>query len=227
MSMKTAMAMVILLLFQAEARAAGGSPKPIPSSPRAESPRLTPQQEAAARYNGALKRLEKAARLEKEAAATPDAKKRAALVEKARKEYDRAIKDLNFAIGKDPDLFQAHGSLGYALRKTGDYAASLAAYDRALSLSPTYAPAIEYRAEACLGLNRLEEVKTAYMTLFNADRPRADELSAAMKKWVEVRRPEPAGLTPEAIEEFARWVAQREEIAGRTGALSPAKDDRW
>jgi tetratricopeptide (TPR) repeat protein len=222
-----AVTMTILALVRGEAQAAGGSPKPIPSSPRAESPRLTPQQEAAASYNSGLKHLEKAGKHEKAAAAAPDAKKRAALEQKARKEYDRAIKDLRFAIGKDPELFQAHGSLGYALRKIGDYPASLAAYDHALSLSPSYAPAIEYRAEACLGLGRLEEAKAAYMTLFNTDRPRADELAAAMKAWVEDRRQNPAGLSPSAIEEFARWVAQREEIAGRTGALLPAKDDRW
>ncbi|MBI4169778.1 MAG: tetratricopeptide repeat protein [Acidobacteria bacterium] len=223
---KTAAAMVVFGLFRGMAEAAGSSPKEIPEAPERASV-MTPPQQAAQRYNSGLKRLEKAAKLERDLQAVADLKKRAALGEKVRKEYEKAIEDFLFATGKDPNLYQAHGSLGYAYRKTGDYPAALKAYDRALELDASYAPAIEYRAEACLGLNRLEEVKEAYMKLFSSDRPRADELASAMKTWVEAHRREPAGLSPETIEEFAKWVAQREEIAGRTGALVPTKDDRW
>lgn len=223
---KTAMAVAILALFHGAAEAAGGSPQPVPEA-REGAARLSPQQMAAAKYNSGLKHIEKADKAQKEAAAAADPKKRATLEKKARQAYEKAIRDLQFATAKDPGLFQAHGSLGYAYRKTGDHPAALEAYDRSLTLEPSYAPAIEYRAEACLGLNRLEEAKAAYMKLFNSDRPRADELASAMKKWLEDRRREPAGLSPETIEEFAKWVAQREEIAGRTGALVPRKDDRW
>jgi tetratricopeptide (TPR) repeat protein len=124
-------------------------------------------------------------------------------------------------------MFQAHGGLGYVHRKLGDHAAALEAYDRALELEPNYTPAIEYRAEAYLGLNRLEEAKSAYMTLFNADRARADELAAAMRAWLEKRRQDAAGLGPETIEDFATWLSQREEIAQRTRALLQAEDPRW
>jgi tetratricopeptide (TPR) repeat protein len=223
---QTVVAAAILALAHGSAGAAGGSPQPIPEAQEGIA-RLSPQQMAAAKYNSGLKHIEKADELRKEAMAAADPKKRATLEEKARKEYGKAIRDLRFATEKDPGLFQAHGSLGYAHRRNGDHPAALEAYDRSLALEPSYAPAIEYRAEACLGLNRLEEAKTAYMQLFNADRPRADELASAMKVWVETRRKEPAGLSPETIEEFAKWVAQREEIAGRTGALVPRKDDRW
>lgn len=223
---RIAAAVMALVLFWGAAEAAGGSPKPIPEAPE-ETSRQSPQQEAAARYNSGLKHIDKAAQLQKEAEAAADPKKRATLEAKARKEYEKAIQDLRFATNKDPGLFQAHGSLGYAYRKSGNYPAALESYDRSLALEPSYSPAIEYRAEACLGLNRLEEAKAAYMELFNSDRSRADELASAMKKWLEDRRREPAGLSPETIEEFAKWVAQREEIAGRTGALVPRKDDRW
>jgi tetratricopeptide (TPR) repeat protein len=219
-------AVAILALVHGAAGAAGGSPQPIPEAQEGAA-RLSPQQMAAAKYNSGLKHIEKADELRTEAMAAADPKKRATLEGKARKEYEKAIHDLRFATEKDPGLFQAHGSLGYAHRRTGDYPAALAAYDHSLALEPSYAPAIEYRAEACLGLDRLEEAKAAYMMLFNTDRPRADELASAMKTWVETRRREPAGLSPETIEEFATWVAQRAEIAGRTGALVPRTDDHW
>ena len=64
----------------------------------------------------------------------------------------------------------------------------MAAYNQALEIQPDYAEAIEYRAEAFLGLNRLDEVKEAYMQLFREDRERADELMSAMQQWVDQRQ---------------------------------------
>ena len=53
--------------------------------------------------------------------------------------------------------------------------------DRALELAPDYGEAIEYRAEAYLGLDRIDDAKKAYMQLFNLDRALADELMEAMR----------------------------------------------
>ncbi len=137
------------------------------------------------------------------------------------------MKEFLAATDRNPAMFQAHGGLGYVYRRTGDFAAALKAYDRALELEPKYTPAIEYRAEAYLGVNRLDDAKTAYMTLFNADRARADELAAAMQSWLQKRRQDAAGLAPETIEDFAKWLSQREEIAGQTSALIQPQDPRW
>ena len=68
------------------------------------------------------------------------------------------FKPFQAAVKKNPALFQAWGSLGYAYRKVGNYPASLEAYGKALEIEPNYTPAIEYRAEAYLALNRLDEV---------------------------------------------------------------------
>ena len=87
--------------------------------------------------------------------------------------------------------------------------------------------AIEYRAEAYLGLNRLDEVKSAYITLFSADRPRADELTAAMEKWVETRKADSGGVDPAAIEEFGKWVAERKQLASQTSSLRDPNASRW
>ena len=124
-------------------------------------------------------------------------------------------------------MFQAWGSLGYAFRKTGNTPAALEAYDKALALEKSYAPAIEYRAEAYLGLNRLEEVKSAYMTLFNTDRARANELALAMQKWLEKRQTDPTGVDPAALEDFGKWVAERRQLASQTSAITDPNGPRW
>jgi len=226
----SAVAVVAFVLIHGAALASGGSAMPAPTSPRMapSAPRLTPEQEAAQRYNDGLKHKDKADALASEAEAeASNAKKRAKLEASARKEYEKAMKEFLGATDRNPAMFQAHGGLGYVYRKTGDFAAALKAYDRALELEPKYTPAIEYRAEAYLGVNRVDEAKTAYMALFNSDRARADELAAAMKSWLQRRRQDAAGLAPETIEDFAKWLSQREEIAGQTSALIQPHGSRW
>jgi len=91
---------------------------------------------------------------------------------------------------------------------------------RALALSPDYTPALEYRAEAYLGLNRLDDAKAAYTDLFSGDRPRADALLIAMKSYVASRQTDAAGLDPAQLDTFAKWVSQREIVHGQTVALT-------
>ena len=215
--------------------ASGGSSLPPPpttgppnSSGSPEFASLTPEQQAALSYNDGLKHQAKADALLKDAAAeAADAKKHDKLAAQAKKEYDKALRDYKSATAKNPKLFQAFGGMGYAERKLGNYDAALSAYDHALELEPRYSPAIEYRAEAYLGLNRLDDAKSAYTALFAGDRKRADELQAAMKSWLEMRRKDPAGVASETIEEFSKWLTAREEIAGQTSAILPSKGDRW
>jgi len=226
----SALALMAVTLLPGVALASGGGSMPAPSTPgaRSSAPRLTPEQQAVERYNDGVKHKDKGDALAKEAVAqTSDAKKRAKLESSANKEYGKAMKEFLAATERNPKMFQAHGGLGYVYRKTGDFDSSLKAYDKALELEPKYTPAIEYRAEAYLSVNRLDDAKTAYMTLFNVDRARADELAAAMKGWLEKRQKDAAGVTPDTIEDFAKWLSQREEIAGRTSALAQPADSRW
>ena len=83
-------------------------------------------------YNAGLKMRGKALALQKEAAQAASKEDRTKLEKKAQQEFGRAISQFRTATE----------------RKTGDYASALETYDRAISLAPTYAPAIEYRADA-------------------------------------------------------------------------------
>jgi len=210
-------------------RASGGSPMPRSggSSSMPSAPRKTPEEQAVDDYNAGLKLRDKALALQKEAAQATSEKDRTKLEEKARKQFEKAISQFRAATVKNPRFHEAYSDMGFALRKTGDYAAALETYDHAISLSPTYTPAIEYRAEAYLGLDRVEDAKKAYMALFPSDRGRADELLEAMKGWIEKRRVEPGTLTPDAVQEFSRWVAQREELASQTPSVSELQQRKW
>ena len=222
-------AFVVAGIGAGSAWASGGGSAPVGggSGMSGSSGRMTPEQQAAMHYNNGLKAQEKADKLGREAAAATDPKARDKAQSKSQKAYENARSDFQNAIKKDAEMYEAHGALGYVKRRLGDFSGSLESYDRALALKPTYTPAIEYRGEAYLGLGRIEDAKTAYMQLFSADRKRADELSAAMTRWVEAKQKDPAGVDTKAIEEFSSWLNQRLEIAKQTAALQPAKDARW
>ena len=184
MRRQAALAFAISIAVPGVVAASGDSPIAAPSTP---TPSLTPEQQAVEYYNDGVADRERADKLEVESAKQVDEAKKAKLLEKSKRLHESSIKTFTKAVGNDPKMFQAWGGLGYAYRKTGNYPLALEAYDKALALKDSYTPAIEYRAEAYLGLGRLADVKSAYMTLFTADRPRADELTASMETWVEKR----------------------------------------
>jgi tetratricopeptide (TPR) repeat protein len=191
-----------------------------------EKPESSPQTQAQEHYRSGLDHRDQAWELEKQAAAAKSDKDRAKLEAKAQKQWEKAISELELATQNDDRLYQAFGSLGYALRKTGDFEASLKAYDRALSLEPDYPEAIEYRGEAYLGLDRVDDAQDAYIRLFSIDRAQADTLLAAVKTWVEQRRAD-GGVDAATLDRVAAWVSQREEIAGQTAPVSRLRDRSW
>jgi len=195
--------------------------------PTAAQEKQTPEQEAVELYNDGIGYRDKAAQFEKEAAAEPDAKKREKLEAKAKDKHLDSIKKFDKATQKNPNLFQAWGSLGYAYRKTGDYNAALKAYNRALEIQPNYTPAIEYRAEAYLGLNQLDDVQVAYINLFNHDRPRADELATAIDKYLEKKKADPSGVDAAKLEEFTKWAQSRKQLAAQTSSVLKPAHERW
>jgi tetratricopeptide (TPR) repeat protein len=138
------------LLASGLAWASGGGSAPMGGSGGMSggATRMTPEQEAAMHYNNGLKAQEKADKLNQEAAAVADPKDRDKTQSKAQKAYESARGDFEHAIKKDPEMFQAHGALGYVKRRLGDFNGSLESYGRALALKPGYTPAIEYRGEA-------------------------------------------------------------------------------
>ena len=224
-NLPAALAAALLLALPAAVLADGGAPAPSPSS-SIPTPELTPEQRADQHYNRGIKLREKAWELE-EKAAKAGAGERAKLEAKTEKTYRKAIREYESAVDLDPRHYRAYSDLGYALRKVGDYEASLAAYDTALAMVPTYAEAVEYRGEAYLGLGRLDDAKEAYLQLFAGDRERAETLMGAMQEWVEQHREDPGAHDPATVEAFADWVSQRAHLADQTASLTELEERRW
>ena len=222
-----------ILILPAIVLASGGSslPPPLPRSGPGDSapplPRKSPAEEAAELYNSGIQHRDKALALQKEAAAAPAEKDRSKLEKKADKEFEKAISDYHRATQLNNKFHQAFSDLGFCRRKIGDYPGALEAYNLALSLAPAYAPAIEYRGEAYLGLDQVEDAKKAYLALFPSDRSRADELLVAMKGWVQKRQGEPGNLTPDLVQTFAGWVQEREQLAKQTPSVSELQIRKW
>jgi tetratricopeptide (TPR) repeat protein len=206
-------AVLTLALLPLPAAADRGSSVPTPPP----APTRTPEQEAAFHHNKGLSLRDKAWKLEEKAAQAPEGE-RAKLLANAQKAYHQAVGEFRAATSKAPKLHQAWSGLGYALRKTGEYTESLAAYDRALTLAPNYLEAIEYRGEAYLGLGRLEDAKSAFDKLAGADPEMAGKLLAAMKEWAEAHKARPGGMDPAEVERFAGWVAERQSQSSSAGA---------
>ena len=199
--------------------ASGAGPVP-PANAR------SPHDQAVDFYNNGERRLEKLTRMHDEMRASTDAQKAAQMKDKINKGLENAAADFERATKNDPNLYQAYSELGFTLRKLGKYSESLDAYNKALDLQPGFSPAIEYRAEAMLGLNQLDEVKKAYVTLFAGDRPKADTLMVSIKSWLAERRANLAGLDAQKLDDFAKWLDQRETIAGQTTSVASASTFR-
>ncbi len=189
--------------------------------------KLTPQQKAVVSYQGGIKNRDKAAKYEEKVAVETRDKQRAKLQKKIDKEYGKAIKNFEKAIEYFPDFYEVHGSLGYALRKVGRFDDSLAAYDASLKINPLYGDAIEYRGEAFLGLNRIDDAKEAYMVLFQNEPPLAKQLLTAMEEWVATRRDDAKGQDSADVEHFADWIQQRNELASFVQTNSDETLERW
>jgi tetratricopeptide (TPR) repeat protein len=169
--------------------------RPIPKSP---------ERQAINAYNTGVRLVEKADRLGADA---------------ARQNYSKAAQKFSQAIEYQSGMYQAWNYLGYTQRKLGNYQDALTAYDRALSIKPGYAEAIEYRGHAYLGLNRLSEAKESYLALFASDRKLAATLLEGMQEWVVSHRANSAGVDGAMIESFASWVSERSKLAGETPGI--------
>jgi tetratricopeptide (TPR) repeat protein len=119
----------------------------------------------------------------------------------------KAREKFRFAVQQDPNMREGWNMLGFTARKLGDYEESLMAYDKALSLSPDYPEAIEYRAELYLLTGKLEYVKEAYASLLKSSPSYAGVLKTSAQDWVKAKKTAP-GVTEAQRTEFAAWVAK-------------------
>jgi tetratricopeptide (TPR) repeat protein len=212
------------VLPDSAALAAGGGSMDLPQTPRETR---TPEDEARISYNAGVKQIKRAKDLEEDAAKATDPAKRERALKKAQGAYEKAARQFEMAVSRDPGLHEGWNYLGFARRHLGRYDAALEAYERALKLKPGYADAIEYRGETYLGLNRLDDARKAYMDLFASSRQHADQLLGSMQKYIESRRKEPNGLEAQQLDEFARWVDERAGIAQQTASLDTGSQATW
>jgi tetratricopeptide (TPR) repeat protein len=200
----------------AQASGSGSMSMPQPSMQQRE---VTPEEQATASYNSGVKQIHKATDYEEDAAKAGTPEKREKALKKASDAYEKALDSFQDATSLNPTLYQAWNYMGFAQRHLGRYDSALTSYAEALRLKPGFADAIEYRGEAFLGLNQLEDARQAYMELFGTSRKHADQLLGAMQKFVDVRRSDPKGIEPQALDEFAKWVQERTTIAQQTASL--------
>jgi tetratricopeptide (TPR) repeat protein len=179
---------------------------------------MTPEEQAKQAYNQGVRAVKAADKLAKAAEEATDEKKKTKALDKAKRQYENARGYFAAALQRKVDMYEAWNYVGYTSRKLGEYDKALQAYDEALRLKPSYGEAIEYRGEAYLALNRIEDAKNAYMTLFQSSRPLADELMAAMQKWVAERRA--AGNAAAEVDALAQWIDERSNIARQTASLA-------
>jgi tetratricopeptide (TPR) repeat protein len=216
--------LTITLILAASCTAFGAGGGSMPSSGMGSSsrnqPPATPEEQARQVYNNGVDGVEKADELSADAARQTDAKKQQKSLDKAKRAYAGALKKFSQATSLNPSMYEAWNYVGYTNRKLGNYEAALTAYDRALKLKPEYALAIEYRGHAYLGLNRLDDAKQAYLSLFAGNRKLAAQLLAAMQSWVGEHRGNPAGVDGASLEAFASWVSERSAIASQTAGLT-------
>jgi len=181
----------------------------------------SPEESARRDYNSGVGYIKKAQEYDSDAAAAgSDEKKNSKALAKSRTAYAHALDEFNKAVSQQPGMYQAWNYIGFANRHLGNYDAALSAYARALELNPTYPDAIEYRGEAYLGLNRIDDAKGAYMTLFRDSRSLADQLMTAMRKWTDAHLKDPQGLLPADVEAFSKWVDERAGMAAQTASLA-------
>jgi len=186
----------------------------------------TPKEIGRSAYNDGLRALKKADKQSANAAAATDPRKKEKAAKQATDHYERARDEFSVAVQNVATMHEAWNGLGYARRKLGDYDAALVAYEKALSLRPSYPEAIEYRGEAYLALNRVDDAKQAYLDLYAGNRKLADQLLVAMKSWVEARRG--TGADAGTVDAFDQWVQERAQIAGQTASLTrTGADESW
>lgn len=193
--------------------AASNDPEPVP-----EAATATPEQTAVEQYNAGLELRDKAMEADRAAQAATETKKRAKQEAKRDELFGKAARHFETAIENNPDFAQAHGSLGYALRRLGRFEEAMEAYDTALRINPNYPEAMEYRAEALLGLGRLADAQESYEKLSILSAEHAAELLTAIEDWA--GREENAASAAEAG--LGSWIAQRHETLG---AMAPGGQD--
>src|ERR1700722_15342914 len=200
----------------------GGRPSPgggMPDEPPSTSTSEKPDAAVKKAMKAAAKALEKAKALEADAAATSNPDKKARDMERVGDQYNIALDAFPEALSNKADIIEAWGQVGYIHLRLGAYREAIDDYNHTLALKPELMEAIEHRAEAYLAVDHLDEVKIAYMDLYNHTPDLAAQLMATMQKWLAARQADSHGLRSSEIDSFAKWLNERDGIAKQTASL--------
>ena len=167
----------------------------------------------------ATKALDKAKALEADAAASKDPDKKARDLDRVSDQYNIALDAFTEALSHKSDLVEAWDQVGFVHLRLGAYREAIDDYDHTLTLKPELMEAVEHRAEAYLAVDHLDEVKIAYMDLYNHSPDLAAQLMAVMQKWVATRQADASTPHSADAEAFTKWVSDRDGIAKQTASL--------
>jgi tetratricopeptide (TPR) repeat protein len=187
---------------------------PTHGAPLGESSTTAPEPSSAsdlavAAYKAGIGYISKAKDADSDAAKAADDKKKTKALAKASSLYGKALDRFEDAVDKDPGMVDAWSEIGLCELHLGLYDDAVMAYAIVLELKPGYSQAYENRAEAYLGLDKIAEAKSDYMTLFKTARPLADQLMIYMRQWIDERQRDPKGVSSDNLAAFVKWTDER------------------
>ena len=174
---------------------------------------VKPDKAASKAYAAGLKTMAKAHELEETVASATDPDKKAKAISKLEDTYGKALDQFTEVLRNKNDMYDAWNKVGYVHLRFGAYREALDDYNHALALKPDLLEAIQHRAEANLGVDRLDEAKAAYMDLYYHARPLADQLMVSMQAWLKSHRNAANGVRAADIDAFDKWLQERDGIA--------------
>ena len=196
-----------------------GQPQPgsdIPMTTAADKP------DAAAKkaFKAGVKSLNRAREFQEVAYKATNPDKRADALDKVNDAYGKALDQFTDALSNKGDMVEAWNDAAYVHLRLGAFNEAIDDYNHTLSIKPELLEAIEGRAEAFVGTDRLDQAKAAYMDLFNHAPPLADHLMTVMQKWLTSHREAANGMRAADIDAFGKWVQERDGIAKQAAAAN-------
>ncbi|MGH8236062.1 MAG: tetratricopeptide repeat protein [Steroidobacteraceae bacterium] len=175
--------------------------------PKDRGPVPISEQRAIDAYTAGYASILRAEHAQNLAAASSNEIERTAARRAAQEAYRLSLPHFAEAARLDTSMHEAYTYLGFANRKLGRYSEALHAYEQALKINPDAVHAIEYQAEALLGLSRIDEARFNYWRLYALDQQQAAKLLQAMRAWLAANQAKPpAGIDMPAL---AAWLADQ------------------